>query len=349
MTVHKLDPLEDRRWPAFLETAPGASVFYSRGWLRTLRKAYQYRPVAYTTSEPDQALSEVVAFCRVDSWLTGKRLVSLPFSDHCAPQASDPAALALILAAAREDCRRNGLKYIELRCNSALPEPAIEAGRLGRSSEFAFHSIDLSLTEEELYAQLHKTSIRQMIGRAEREELKVDRGRDEKQVDDFYKLLLATRRKHQVPPQPRYWFRILADQLGEAITFHVARHQDKPVAAIVTLRHREVVVHKYGCSDPSETRRGGTQLLLWEAIKGARSDGALEFDMGRSDLDNAGLIRFKERWGGRRSELIYYRHPEPIAADDQEGWKARLAKRVFASLPDGMLRLAGRILYKHVG
>ncbi len=38
-----------------------------------------------TTCAPDAPLTDGVVFCEVDSWLTGRRLVSLPFSDHCEP------------------------------------------------------------------------------------------------------------------------------------------------------------------------------------------------------------------------------------------------------------------------
>ncbi len=349
MDVNRLDPLADRRWSDFLERAPGASVFHSAQWLGALKQAYDYEPVVYTTSGPGQPLTDGVAFCRVSSWITGKRLVSIPFADHCEPLVADPEALDAILATVREDVDSGGLKYFELRSRTPLAKEPIERGRMGRSSEFAFHAIDLSPTEDELYAQLHNTSIRQRIRRAAREELEVERGRDERLVDEFYQLLLGTRRKHQVPPQPRYWFRILAEKLGEGITFHNARYRGKPIASIVTLNYRDAVVHKYGCSDQAEAKRCGTQLLLWESIKAARADGAREFDMGRSDLANEGLISFKTRWGGNQVGLEYYRFPAPTGVDEPEGWKARMAKKAFSRMPDSMLRLAGRILYKHVG
>lgn len=349
MEVYRLDPLADHRWAEFLARAPGASVFHGAEWLGALQRAYDYDPVVYTTCGPGETLTDGIVFCRVSSWITGKRLVSIPFADHCEPLVTDPDVLDAILAAVRQDVDGGGLKYSELRSRTPLTKEPVDRALMGRSSEFAFHAIDLSPTEDELYAQLHNTSIRQRIRRAAREELEVERGRDERLIDEFYQLLLGTRRKHQVPPQPRYWFRILAEKLGEAITFHVARHQGKPIASIVTLDHGDAVVHKYGCSDPAEAKRCGTQLLLWESIKAARAAGAREFDMGRSDLDNEGLISFKTRWGGTRTGLEYYRYPAPTDADEPEGWKARMAKRAFARMPDSMLRLAGRILYKHVG
>ena len=38
--------------------------------------------IAFTTSRPNQELKNALVFAAVRSWLTGRRLVSLPFSDH---------------------------------------------------------------------------------------------------------------------------------------------------------------------------------------------------------------------------------------------------------------------------
>jgi len=83
--VYAINPLEDIRWPEFIARHPNASVFHSRGWLYALQTTYGYAPVAFTTSSPSQELNNAVLFSEVRSWLTGSRLVSLPFSDHCEP------------------------------------------------------------------------------------------------------------------------------------------------------------------------------------------------------------------------------------------------------------------------
>src|SRR5205085_3632500 len=81
--VYHVDPLKDPRWPRFLEGHPRASVFHSPAWLNALFKTYGYKSIVYTTCRPDEELRNGVVLCRVESWLTGRRLVSLPFSDHC--------------------------------------------------------------------------------------------------------------------------------------------------------------------------------------------------------------------------------------------------------------------------
>ena len=83
--VYQIDPLTDPRWQEFTARHPRASVFHSSGWLRALQLAYGYEPIAYTLSPPQSEVANAVVFSRIRSWATGRRLVSLPFSDHCEP------------------------------------------------------------------------------------------------------------------------------------------------------------------------------------------------------------------------------------------------------------------------
>src|SRR5262245_8974230 len=92
--VSSFDPLSDPRWNDLLAWHPTASAFHTPAWLWALRRSYGYQPVAYTTSAPGVPLGDGMVFCRVESWLTGRRLVSLPFSDHCTPLVERPAPLA---------------------------------------------------------------------------------------------------------------------------------------------------------------------------------------------------------------------------------------------------------------
>jgi len=70
------------RWPAFVERHKKDSVFHTSAWLEALHRTYGYKPVVYTTNEPGQELTNGVPFCFVNSWLTGRRMVSLSRFRH---------------------------------------------------------------------------------------------------------------------------------------------------------------------------------------------------------------------------------------------------------------------------
>jgi CelD/BcsL family acetyltransferase involved in cellulose biosynthesis len=349
--VHQIQPLEDPRWGEFLERHPRSSVFHTVPWLEALRGTYGYQPTVITTSPPGLALQDGLVCCRVDSWLTGHRLVSLPFSDHCEPLVDDASDLGAFLCALEQELRREKLRYIELRPVGALDGTP---SRFHPNQVYCLHHIDLTPDLDTLFGNCHKDSTQRKIRRAEREGLIYEEGRSELLLDAFYRLLVLTRRRHQVPPQPKRWFKNLIGCFGESLKIRVAFKDQQPVAAILTLRHKDTLVYKYGCSDAQFNNVGGMHLLFWRSIQEAKGAGVRIFDLGRSDCDNAGLITFKDRWGSIRSELTYSRCSASL--DSQEmlknkytDWRERIAKSVFAHLPDRVLCSVGDLLYKHVG
>src|SRR6202451_3625539 len=113
--VSEIDPLSDSRWEALVKDHPQASVFHSTNWLRALKTAYGYDPLVVTTSSPGATLTNGIVFCRVKSWLTGQRLVSLPFSDHCEPLVNNPNELRDLLFHMLRHEEAGEWKYIEIR------------------------------------------------------------------------------------------------------------------------------------------------------------------------------------------------------------------------------------------
>ncbi len=345
MKVWQIDPLLDDRWPDFLESNARASVFHTRGWLEALRQSYGYRPVVYTTTEPGQRLTNGWVFCRVRSWITGKRLVSLPFTDHCDPLVESPEQLHVLAASLTKSQPGEGWDYIECRPLNAK----LSSSDLVKSDEFCFHTLDLSTDLSELFRGLHKDSTQRKIKRAEREGVSFAEGSSEKLLDHFYQLLVVTRRRHKRLPQPRKWFSILAGCMGDKLVVRVAYFNGMPIASIVTLRYETTLTYKYGCTDEHFFRLGGMQSLLWRAIEAAKQSGLLEFDLGRSDASDRGLIVFKNRLGARPLALNYFRFPAREEAPSLAADATRYFEKYIPFTPTRILVGGGKLFYKHFG
>jgi hypothetical protein len=346
MAVYKIDPTKDIRWEAFVQKHPDASIFHTPAWLEALRRTYGYEPVAFTTSPPGCPLTNGSPFCQISSWFSGRRLVSLPFSDHCTPLVESSEQLTDLVASLRESRDREKWKYVEIRAaDSALSD----SEALEKSKVFFFHRLDLRPSLDDIFRNFHRDCVQRKIQRAAQARLTYEEGRSDSLLAKFYHLLLVTRRRHGLPPQPVAWFRNLIACLGDRVKIRVASKDGRPIASILTLRYKHAMVYKYGCSDQRFNNLGGTQLLFWEAIQEAKNGELSEFDMGRSECDNPGLIAFKNRWGTTRSTLVYLQYPQQRS---QSIWGARqfdIAKYVFPYIPDSWLAAAGRVLYKHIG
>jgi hypothetical protein len=344
MPVYEIDPLHDPRWSALVESHPRSSIFHTRGWLEALRRTYKYRPRAFTTSAPGTLLSNGIVFCQVNSWLTGSRLVSLPFSDHCDPLLGCPEDLEALLSAVREKTEGK-FTYSEIRPRSIPLEgqPNFKAW-----SQYHLHVLDLHPSLEELYSQLHKDGMQRKIRRANHEHVVVDQGRSESILQEFYGLNLLTRRRHKVPPQPLAWFRNVIECCGRCVTIYVARVDNRPIGSIFTLRHKNSLVYKYGGSDMRFHNTGVMPRLFWQAIQDAKSEQLLELDLGRSDQNNEGLTQFKNHLGAAKSSLQYWRSPGACGVAS-EGLASPIARHFLTGLPDRLFRLAGELFYRHVG
>jgi CelD/BcsL family acetyltransferase involved in cellulose biosynthesis len=347
MTVFEIDPLADPRWRTLVDHHPRASVFHTAEWLEALVRTYSYKPVAFTTAPAGAPLKEAIVLCRIRSWLTGTKWISLPFSDHCEPLVEDPAALSLLASAIRDRVAGQA-RFAEIRPMTADLAPAGWTAQ----DRYCFHSIDLRPPLEDIHARLHKDGVQRKIRRAEREGIVVEQGRSDSFLEQFFKLMVFTRRRHGIPPQPFAWFRNLRDCLGPRFTIYLARVNGSPIASVLTLRHGQTAVYKYGCSDERLHNMGGMPRLFWQVIQDFKSQEVAELDLGRSDIDNEGLIRFKDHLGAAKTTLQYWQYSkQPLG---QQGFlgralKSPTAQNVLARLPDPLFRLAGQMLYRHAG
>ena len=141
------DPLTDPRWDDLVSRHNRASAFHPRGWLESLSRTYGYQVLALTTAPPGKPMTDGVVFCRISSWITGTRIVSLPFADHCEPLIDDMSELAEFLKQAGS---RAQVSTMAVRGNTttvanfgramgATAEPVILLPRTGSVSQPGAH------------------------------------------------------------------------------------------------------------------------------------------------------------------------------------------------------------------
>jgi len=346
MRLYTLDPLLDDRWNDLVAHHPRASAFHRTEWLRALTRTYGYRPMVVTSSPPGERLSDGVVFCEVRSWITGSRLVSLPFSDHAQPLVDESCGILEIERWMREECTQADWRYIEFR---PLSGNFHSDDREKVSESFWFHSLDLSPSAEQLFRKCHRNCIQRRVRHAERQGLSYERGSSAELLDAFYELLIVTRKRHRLLPQPRAWFRNLLECMAPHAEIRLVRKDGVPVAAILTLRHGRTAVYKYGCSDRKLHHLAGMSLLLWRLIEESKAEGAEQIDLGRTEMENAGLVRFKDRLGALRTQINYFR----CTRDETESFRffPGLPKThaLCSTLPGVLSSVAGELMYRHMG
>jgi hypothetical protein len=280
----------------------------------------------------------------VASTSTGRRGVTLPFTDFCQPLAACENQAARNWELARSFGRQRGWKYFECRGQGAAPAGAHPA------LTFYGHELDLTLPEGKLFARFG-AGVRRAIRKAQAEQIEIETKTDFASVRAFYALHCQTRRGHGVPPQPMRFFanihrHLIARGLGCVIQ---ARCRDRVVASAIFLQFGRRAVYKFGASDRDFQPLRPNNLLFWEAIKWHVARGFASLHFGRTSQANEGLRRFKLGFGAREERLDTFRY------DFRQGGFVTTTDRaetrlnaVFRRLPLPWLRALGAVLYPHL-
>src|SRR5882724_3550330 len=112
--MKRINPAEDSSWNALLAAQPKRSFFHTAEWAKVLADTYGYAPVYFGAGEAGGGCSWL-PLMEVDSWLTGRRGISLPFTDDCEPLCQEASTFQKLFRDAVEFGKSRGWKYIECR------------------------------------------------------------------------------------------------------------------------------------------------------------------------------------------------------------------------------------------
>jgi len=337
-----LDP-SNERWVAFTASKPQAGIFHHAAWAKLLAECYGYHPFVVAVCDADGKICAGLPMMEVNSPLTGRRWVSLPFTDHCAPLYCDAESLSRLIDSLVCLSKDGKTPKIELRWKFPT-HPAIQS-----YSRHVLHTVKLGSDTESVTSRFHRMH-RRNTEVAKKRGVRIEWGEKREHLNLFYRLHLQTRRRQGIPVQPWQFF----DLLGSAIVEQglgfvlLAYKDDECLAAAVFLHWQQTLTYKYGASSTDGLSLRPNNLLFWTGIRWGCENGYTLFDMGRTDLTNTGLREFKNRWGTEEVPLTYSilsaTPPRPM-----NGKLMRVMQTVIRNSPVWVCRAAGELLYRHFG
>jgi CelD/BcsL family acetyltransferase involved in cellulose biosynthesis len=339
-----VDPACDPAWVGLLGRHP-ASLFHSPPWLAALREAYGFVTRAHVVQDAAGASIAGLAFCEIDD-LLGRRILSLPFSDACDPLvgAAEPwERLYAALTAA-------GLP-MRLRC---LDNPVLrEDRRFAVTRRAHWHTMPVTGGVDALWSSLAGPA-RRAIRKAERSGVEIRPLAGGEGVGEFRRLHVALRRrKYRMLAQPLAFFEALRHHFTPVNGWFPVGAFVGPrlVAATVYLRWGDTLYYKFNASSLDDLNLRPNSLLVWAGIRLARSLGCNRLDLGPSDDDQPGLIRFKRNFGAVERELRVLDYRPPGWRDDRADAVRRLlgdltSLLTAAELSDEVAARAGTLLYR---
>ena len=339
-----IDPLATVNYDKMLSDTPGASFFHTSAWARVLVESYRYNPIYFADISSDR-FSTLVPLMEIRSVLTGKRGVSLPFTDYCEPITPAGEDCSGLLDSIIKFGRKAGWKYVEFR-------PGRELTHFTPASAMHFgHALDISNGESALLSGFRESTQRN-IKKADKEGVDVTISHSSESVAEFFRLNCLTRKMHGLPPQPYRFFKKIYEHIiskGHGIVA-LASAQGKYVAASVYFNFGSQAIYKYGASDRNYQHLRANNKVMWEAIRYYAERGYKSFCFGRTEPDNTGLLQFKRGWGAEEYMINYYKYDLRRNSPVKDISKLHgVQNRIFSGMPIPILKLAGSLLYRHVG
>jgi len=341
--ILSLNPLEETGWNDLVQSQPGTSFFHSSSWAEVLHDTYGHSP-HYFCAMNGSRLAGALPIMEVNSLVTGRRGVALPFTDECRFVAEDPASAGEILREAMDFGRKRNWKYLEIR------GPGRVVGAASPSLSFLGHELPLSGQPDQVFGRF-ESSVRRAIRKAEAAKIQVQISQSYESLLIYYSLHCRTRKKHGLPPQSLAFFQSIFRKVlskGRGL-IAVARHQDRPIAAAMFFHFGDRAIYKFGASDLAFQHLRGNNLVMWEAIKWYSGRGHASLNFGRTSVANDGLRRYKLGFGTAEYPIDYFKYDfrkEAFVGDRDKvvGW----FNGVFRLMPTPLSRMVGRMLYRHL-
>jgi len=380
-----INPLNYPGWDELLLKTPDSSFFHSSHWTRVLNESYGYKPL-YFSEINGSRLVTLISVMEVRSILTGKRGVSLPFTDYCELIINGKDSFQAALDWLIEYGKKARWKYIEMRTGNSLPHEFLP------SSFYYGHTLNLSkdetfmtqqaagnienpsmialprgapsispplvkggeggLSNEKKIFSTFRDSTRRNIKKAIKEGVETNIYTSVESVREFCRLNCLTRREHGLPPQTWSFFKkihehIIAVNLGFVV---LASYRGKTIAGAVYFHLGDKALFKYGASEKKYQHLRANNLVMWEAIKYYCQNGYKSLNLGRTEPENKGLLQFKSGWGTKKHVINYYKYDFKKRAFVQNSSRViGFYNKIFKNMPIPILKVVGSILYKHMG
>lgn len=294
-----------------------------------------------------------LALFLVKSWLTGSRLVSIPWACYGDPMINSSGEFEILFREIIELSRRVKASYVEIKaCNSA--SLLADANLMIPVYYNKSHFLDLTKGLNAVWDGFHRRSIKQKIRTAERNGIRVKVARSEQEVISFYQVFRKHRRRLGLPPQKLEFFRNIWKYLVPRGLAHflVAQKQDQLVGGLCNFTFKKTVFMSYIATEESLHRCGTGQYLFWAAIRTASEKGLKMVDFGKTPPYADGLIQYKKKWGVRELEapVFYYPRVAGVSSyEDEQKLLYRVMRSFWRTAPPRLSQIASRFFYRHTG
>lgn len=352
MIVRMIDPMMDERWDKFVSNHPYGWICHLSAWKRVLQSCFQHLKGHYFVIEDEQTekIHAGLPIFDVRSWLTGSRMVSVPFSTFGDPLVSNTTQFELLVDAIEALAFEHNSDYVEIRSLKATPFMNRD---LHPNTAYLYHYIDLNEGLDAVWRRFHAKAVRHRIKRAAKNGLTLKLGDSEADLAAFYNLYVHARKRLSLPPQPYCFFKAIWREFFDSgrISLLLAEREGKLLSAIMMFKFGKRTSADYLVWDRDQAVYCPSHFIQWEAIKFAYAEGYETYDLGRTHVSNQALLNHKKQWGVQTQHLPYYFMGNGIdpGLSTHSGYARWVVDKVSRVTPEFLYPALGSACYKHMG
>jgi peptidoglycan/xylan/chitin deacetylase (PgdA/CDA1 family) len=352
LKVEIIDPLQDKRWDAFVENHPFGWICHLSGWKEVVESSFSHMRGHYlaVVNQAGQLKAGLPVF-EVRSWLTGNRLVSIPFATLSDPLIGTEEETNMLFDAALELSHQTGIPRIEIR--SLHSQNLLTDPRMGRECFFQHHYLELADDIGSLKMSFHHNCKRN-IARGLKSSLTLCVADSEEQLRAYYALHVRTRGRLGLPPQPFRFFQALWNVFMPRgmMTLLLAEYGKEVVAGQLYFKFKGRASMEFEAWDRDKRNLAPNHFIIWEAIRLFQEEGYQKLDFGRTAISNVPLRVFKERWGTKVVNLPTFLYPanwNRAQGNREDSMSYKLIKHTCKVAPEWVLSSIGDFCYRHLG
>lgn len=324
---------------ADVSSTPKETLFHSAPWREAVEQAFGLEIRKFTPASDPSG----VAFYSLISDIRGDRVVCTPFSDFCDPLLSEDGW--------NEFANHLRSYQVPVTVRPFRNEMVANDKSFELRKELLWHGIDLRPGAEAVWDGL-KGKLRTKIRRAPKEgvSLRISSSMDD--VAAFHKMHVNLRKsKYGLLAQPLSFFEELAERFGDDMAVILAEKDGDPVAGMVFFAWNGVWYYKFGASYEADYRPNAAMII--EACREAETRGLELLDLGRSDIDQPGLVQFKRQFNSQEMPLttLHWQPSQYVQPIPELGKTLGAVTSLLTdpAVPDEVTARGGELLYRFFG
>lgn len=344
-----------KEWEDYVSFKRDCLIYHTLEWKDFQVSIFKYKTLYMISRNSKGNIEAVLPMCSIRSPFTGRRLVSLPFSQFCGPIWSSEDALVSLLKCVKKYLQKAGFDHLLIKMKKMLPSRVEKGLGLVKLTYFYESEIPFSgRTLQEVWRKFNKTSVRLAIKKAERENVQVTELQTNEELSQLSYLMSKSTKRHGLPPYPKDLFGRIHKNLvskGMANIF-LAKYRQKLIAGLVLFAYNAQAMPAYIFSDVDYLNKRPNNLLYWHAIKWSYENGSKVFDFGITSPYHLSLLNFKKRWGTSTYKIPYYLLSKNTTGQmilDPSRPKFRFATKFWKFVPISFCDMIGPKLLWHFG